>query len=357
MKSNNKFFIPQSIKIFGNFTNLTQGKILTVLLNTGFYLSLEEEKKKDCITFSHDKPGEDIHIHITDLQKRNSSWASPILKVFKAFIYKGWNPTGMTFRFTDTVNKPFTEDIEIAQKLLTTLALNYLSNISLSKIDLLQIAIVEKDSKINFDNYLYGFTSLFGKSREIMLIDSHNFEYKTYPSEFKDVTFVTIRPEREIIITDDFYKERLSELETIKTTINNYFEVPYLGALQGEDHEWLDKVLEEENLKNRLRHIVNENTRVELAANLIKDKQWDKLGNLMNDAYDSAVLDFEINLPEIEFIIDIVKSQPTVLGFDLIITGKKGEIIALLKKSDIKNFKKAMKDELKDKISVDISEF
>ena len=357
MENNNKFFIPQNIKIFGNFTNLTQGKILTVLLNSGFYLSLEAAKKKDYITLSHDKSEEEIHIHLTNLQKRNSSWASPILKVFKVFINKGWNPKGMTFRFNNTVNQPFTEDLEIAQKLLTSLALNYLSNISLSKIDLLQIAIGEKHSKINFDNYLYGFTSLLGKSGEIMLLDSHNFEYKTYPLDSTDITLVEIKPEKDIIIPDNFYKERLSELETIKTIINNYFEVPYLGALQGEDHEWLDKVLEEENLKNRLRHIVNENTRVEIAAHLIKDKKWDKLGNLMNDAYDSAFLDFEINLPEVVLIMDKVKSQPTVLGSDLIITGKKGEIIALLKKSDIKNFKKAMKDEFKDKVSVEISEF
>ncbi|MBN2639902.1 MAG: hypothetical protein JXR65_12540 [Bacteroidales bacterium] len=90
-------------------------------------------------------------------------------------------------------------------------------------------------------------------------------------------------------------EKRAEELNEVMETINLFFEAPSLDQLSGADQDWLDKLIESEDLKKRLRHIVNQNTSLEIATELFNKGNLRKFADLMNRVEESMVLDFELS--------------------------------------------------------------
>lgn len=79
----------------------------------------------------------------------------------------------------------------------------------------------------------------------------------------------------------------------------------------------------------RVRHVLTEGNRVELAADAMQRDDAAELGRLMNDSHESCANDYEISCPELDELVDDLRSAGA-LGARLTGAGFGGCTVALV---------------------------
>ena len=82
----------------------------------------------------------------------------------------------------------------------------------------------------------------------------------------------------------------------------------------------------EEPLRRRARHVVTENQRVLRAVSGVGAQEF---GQLMNASHDSLRDDYEVSIPELDRLVDLLRLQQDVLGARLTGAGFGGAVVAL----------------------------
>lgn len=70
----------------------------------------------------------------------------------------------------------------------------------------------------------------------------------------------------------------------------------------------------EQDVIKRARHVVTEIARVTQTAEALKDKNFHKVGQLMNESHNSLRDDMETSCPEIDQLVEITRNVDGVLG-------------------------------------------
>lgn len=76
----------------------------------------------------------------------------------------------------------------------------------------------------------------------------------------------------------------------------------------------LKSINAEEEVIKRARHVVTEISRVNQTAEALKEKNYHKVGELMNESHRSLKDDMETSCPEIDELVDITQKINGVLG-------------------------------------------
>lgn len=76
----------------------------------------------------------------------------------------------------------------------------------------------------------------------------------------------------------------------------------------------LKSINTEEDVIKRARHVVTEIARVNQTARALKEKNYNKVGQLMNESHNSLRDDMETSCPEIDELVEITRKVDGVLG-------------------------------------------
>jgi galactokinase len=97
--------------------------------------------------------------------------------------------------------------------------------------------------------------------------------------------------------------------------------------------EDLQKANLPEILMKRARHVVSENQRVFQAVNAIKKRDLSLLGKLFLDSHRSMRDDYEVSIPGIDLLVELMMSEKDCLGARLTGGGFGGSIVAITQKN------------------------
>lgn len=142
------------------------------------------------------------------------------------------------------------------------------------------------------------------------------------------------------------YGERVRETTVARETIAGVYglQLPNLAAV--EPH-WetilptLDQHLSPD-LVARVRHIVTETRRVNQAADVVDEGDWERFGQLMNESGASSAGDYDISDPIVEELVALLKSQPGVLGARMMGGGNGGPALVLLRSDAVENVRASL---------------
>lgn len=84
-----------------------------------------------------------------------------------------------------------------------------------------------------------------------------------------------------------------------------------------------------EPLRRRVRHVVKENKRVWDAVTALRNNDMERLGTLFNESHQSMRDDYEVSIPEIDFLVDTAVKMPGVFGARLTGGGFGGSVVIL----------------------------
>ena len=140
-------------------------------------------------------------------------------------------------------------------------------------------------------------------------------------------------------IADGSYGDRRGECAAAVEKLSG--RAPGLSSLRDADLVLLEQARTElgDVLYRRARHVVTENARVIRAAQALDDGDLDALGRLMADSHRSLRDDFEVSIPELDFLVAAAAEQPGVYGARMTGGGFGGCTVNLVREDAVDAFR------------------
>ena len=107
----------------------------------------------------------------------------------------------------------------------------------------------------------------------------------------------------------------------------------------------------------RGKHYVTENTRTKECKISLRLGVWERVGKLMNESHESLKTDFEVSCEEIDLLVETAQKVEGVFGSRITGGGFGGCTVTLVKRENVDDVIKAMKDAFKEKYDKDIDCF
>ena len=314
------FFAPGCLSLLGNHLHNTGSKQIGITIDHGVYLALMEKQQPQTSIHWINSEGESLS---TD---ENTEQSVQLLHTLHHLIRQACesseNFKGMDLIFFSDLPQ---DDLFGGDD----------SNIMVLKFALQQLYQFKETAWLKPEGICQHWIAE-AKSGHFTLCHQNNTAY--IPWQTSEYRLVLTGSERLPESVMSVWDERTKELEAIHDQINQFFEISSLGDLTAEDQDWLDKVLTDENLKKRLRHVVNENTASEITAGLLSEKKIDLWGRILDHAHESMVQDFEIENKAAETLRNLARETGLVLGSTVISGGQHVAVLNLIKAEELDTF-------------------
>jgi galactokinase len=147
------------------------------------------------------------------------------------------------------------------------------------------------------------FSSVFGRSNELLLLDCRSQTIEPVPFLFPDWTILVSNSNVKHALTGGEYAQRRAQCDQALHLLNK--------------PSWRDVSMEEiaelsgkhDNvLLRRARHVVGEIVRTQQAAQALGKSDGATLGTLMNASHDSLRDDFQVSCDELDVLVDIART-------------------------------------------------
>ncbi|KAJ8730351.1 hypothetical protein PYW07_017389 [Mythimna separata] len=189
------------------------------------------------------------------------------------------------------------------------------------------------------------YIATMGRREHALLIDCRSLEAEQIPMQLGDLA---------ILVTNSNVKHKLtgSEYPTRRAQCQEAADRLGLSSLRGAKIEDLAKLKEqncEEVVLRRAKHVIEEISRTEEVAKLLKQKDFKRVGELFYQSHDSLSQLMEVSCPEMDQIVDIIRGAPGVHGARMTGGGFGGCVVTLVKKSEVENLKKRILSQYKGK--------
>jgi galactokinase len=329
-------FSPGRINLIGEHTDYNDGFAFPAAINKGIVLAISKSdsntsnvyalNKKEHYQFKTDA--------ITPLE--NGGWRNYILGVVAEIqnldkhvgdfnsVFAGNIPSGAGMSSSAALENSF------------VYGLNTLFDLGLSKNEMI---LISQKAEHNFVGVKCGimdqYTSMFGVKNSALLLDCRTVESIPYKIDFKDYKLMLINSNVKHDLSESTYNDRREVCEKISNLL-------HINALRDASFKDLNKIKEDitdEDYKKAL-YVINENIRVQQFSEAIKLGDLQTLGELLYQSHEGLSKNYQVSCAELDFLVNITKENPNVLGARMMGGGFGGCTICLIKKSELKNFKK-----------------
>ena len=166
--------------------------------------------------------------------------------------------------------------------------------------------------------------SAAGQEGHALLLDCRSLEYELVPLPVGAAVVVLDTGTRRGLV-DSAYNERRSQCEAAAA----HFGVKALRDVSGEEFEAREGELDEV-IRRRARHVITENERTVLAAQIMRQGDAGRLGALMNASHESLKLDFEVSSEALDRMVACARADRDCLGARMTGAGFGGCAVALV---------------------------
>lgn len=163
------------------------------------------------------------------------------------------------------------------------------------------------------------------KAGEALFLDTQTLSYEQVILSSDEMDLVVINSGLAHQNSNGDYNQRRAECEKACELLG----IQSLRELKVQDLPKLEKL--PDVLKRRARHVITENQRVHEAVQAIRQKDFEKLGELFYQSHASMRDDYEVSIPEIDLLVKLFSEQPEVYGARLTGGGFGGSVVAVTK--------------------------
>jgi galactokinase len=325
---------PGRIEFIGNHTDYNGGVVMGVALDKTVMVALAKRTDRKLI-FASAKSGEKIAVELDDLKKqeREYNWVNYPLGVFKYLIEAGLK-ADCGFDMLDCSNLP------AGAGLSSSAAIELASAFAMAKLydfqaDLKTLVRIGRKCENHFVGMPCGIldqgVSGFGKKDGIVFIDCLTEDFSTYPLP-SSCKFWLFNSTKKHALVDGLYAERHSECMQASKVLSEGGESRPLRSFNIDD---LDSVKDklDDVVYRRAKHVIEENSRVMKAKELLLAGDISGVGKLLNASHESSRKLFENSCEELDFLVDTVSTMKGVYGARLSGGGFGGAVMALTDES------------------------
>nr|WP_294774050.1 galactokinase [uncultured Flavobacterium sp.] len=331
-KPDSIFLSPGRINIIGEHVDYNDGFVMPAAINKYICFAISKNESSDCTLIAQDL-NEAYQFDLNDdLKPIDKMWVNYILGVFHQLKPKGLT-TGFNIVFSSTIPMGAGLSSSAALECGIGYAMNKLFELGLTKEE---IALIGQKSEHTFVGVNCGimdqFASVFGKKNSVIKLDCNTLEYQYYKADFKKYSLLLLDSNVKHTHLTSGYNDRRQEVEQGLAFIKLHFqEVKTFRDCTEEMVLRLKDTLGEVIFK-RCHFVVKEIQRVQDAATALEISNFKKLGQLMMETHEGLSKEYEVSCAEIDFLVDAVQHEKSVLGARMMGGGFGGCSINLVEK-------------------------
>jgi galactokinase len=325
---------PGRINIIGEHTDYNEGFVLPAAIDKGIVSALGKSNRNFCSVFAFDAD-ESYEFSTENMQPiPNGNWRNYVIGVVAEIQKKGFKVAPFNLVFGGDIPKGAGLSSSAALENSVVFGLNELFHLGLSKNDMI---LISQNAEHNYVGVRCGimdqYASMFGEEDHALLLDCRTNTATSIKIDFQGYQLVLINSNVSHNLVDAEYNNRREVCEKVANLLS-------IKALRDATEESLSIVkskISESDYQKAL-YVIQENTRVQKAAQMIKDNNLSGLGELLFEAHNGARDQFKISCKELDVLVEYAKGHPDVIGARMMGGGFGGCTINIVKKEGVASY-------------------
>ncbi|WP_333599439.1 galactokinase [Flavobacterium sp.] len=327
------FLSPGRINIIGEHIDYNDGFVMPAAINKYICFAISKNDTSECTLIAKDL-NEAYKFDLNDdLKPIDKMWANYILGVLYQLKERGFAMNGFNIVFSSTIPMGAGLSSSAALECGIAYAMNTLFDLGLTKEE---IALIGQKAEHTFAGVNCGimdqFASVFGKKNSVIKLDCNTLDYEYYKADFKKYSLLLLDSNVKHTHLTSGYNVRRQEVEQGLAIIKQHFsEVKTFRDCSEKMVLELREKLGDTVFK-RCHFVVKEIQRVLDATTALTQADFKKLGKLMSETHEGLSKEYEVSCDEIDFLVDAVQHEKSVLGSRMMGGGFGGCSINLVEK-------------------------
>lgn len=350
----NNYFSPGRVNLIGEHTDYNGGNVFPCAINFGTYGAVR--KRADSKVKMYSMNFEDIGIiefDIKDLEYvKKHDWANYPKGVMWAFKEeKMVVDVGFDVLFFGNIPNGAGLSSSASLEVLTGVILRDLFNFD---VDNKQIALLSQKAENKFIGVNCGIMDQYavamGEKDKALFLDTNRVKHELVDFNLDGIKIVIANTNKRRGLADSKYNERRRECEEAVNELKEVVDLMTLGELNEDEFKRYSEVIKSDVRRKRAKHAVYENRRTIKAVSVLKNKDIEEFGKLMNASHKSLREDYEVTGIELDTLVETAQKANGVLGARMTGAGFGGCAIALVKEEYIDEFISSVGKKYKDVI-------
>ncbi|MGY6520737.1 MAG: galactokinase [Mongoliitalea sp.] len=304
---------PGRINLIGDHTDYNQGFVLPAAIDLGITMAVSKNGKRICHLIAVDL-NDSIHISLDEpLMPVEKSWANYIIGIMYGLQAKGVALEGFDAVFGGNIPVGSGLSSSAALECSTTYALAQLFEFNVSKEEVIRIA---REAEHNFAGVKCGvmdqFASVMGSEGHAIQLDCRSLDYQYLPLSLGNAGLVLINTKVSHSLGDSQYNQRRLECEQGVSIIQQVY--PEVSSLRDVSLAMLEAVKLPSVIYQRCLYVVEENLRVEKAAEFLQAGQLRALGKLMYQSHEGLSKLYQVSCEELDHLVSQANQLESVWG-------------------------------------------
>jgi galactokinase len=323
---------PGRINLIGEHTDYNEGFVMPAAINR--YVNVAIGKRDDdLIVLFAVQFNEYVEVSPSEIKPVEHSWTNYVLGVVDQLQKKGLKATGFNMAIDGDVPEGAGLSSSAAIECAVCFAIAKLFAHDLKKWD---IALLSQKAEHTFPKVMCGimdqFASTFGSKDHALKLDCRSLEYEELPLILKGYVILLLNTNVKHSLAATEYNTRRAECAKGISMINTH--VPEVKSLRDANLPLLEKYVTDPLIFQRCSFIIEENERVNRAAQLLRAGDIVGLGKLMYGSHDGLSKKYEVSCPELDWLVDAVRTNTAVAGARMMGGGFGGCTINLVKEAE-----------------------
>ena len=323
---------PGRVEFIGNHTDYNLGPVIGVAIDRRIFVAIRRIEER-VFRFASGESSDFFTLNeLSSPVEGENSWVNYPIGVYNCLVRRGMDSEGGFELFVDS-NLPTGAGLASSAALELASGKAFCESFGL-EIQLEELAVACKEAENEFVGVPCGIldqgVSAFGKEGSLVHIDCRDMLFSVIPLG-KNLSIWIFNTHKKHALVESLYSKRHEEcLEAVNGLVKAGLEISCLADVSMDTFEDAKGSLDE-RIAKRAKHIVGEIYRVEEVKRALVEGNVEKAGKLLFQSHASSRDLFENSIPELDFLVDILRSMPGVLGARLTGGGFGGAVMALAK--------------------------
>jgi galactokinase len=326
---------PGRVNIIGEHTDYNDGFVLPAAIDKAAYVAVGRRSDRAVHLYAAEFK-ERFETTVDALAPSDQGWPNYILGVADQFVKSGHAISGFNLVLSGDVPIGAGLSSSAAIECATAFALNELFGFSIPRLEMVKMA---QRAEHLFAGVRVGimdmFASVFGKKDHVIKLDCRSLEYEYVPLKLDGIKIVLFNTNVEHSLASSEYNTRRQQCEAGVALIKKHH--PEVTSLREATMDMLHRFVEPADplIYKRCKYVVEEKERLLAGVEDLKRGDIQALGQKMFRTHDGLSKEYEVSCKELDFLVDRVRHNNTVLGARMMGGGFGGCTINLVKEDAI----------------------
>lgn len=331
---------PGRVNLLGEHTDYNEGFVLPAAIDKRMFFAIALRGDRRCRLHAHDL-GENFEFHLNELHRVELPWPNYLIGVAAQLQNAGYALQGFVCVFGGDI--PIGAGLSSSAALECGLAfgLNHLLDLGIEPLQLIRYA---QKAEHEFAGVQCGimdqFANMFGKKSQVVRLDCRSMEYQYFPFDMTGYRIVLCDTKVRRSLAGSEYNKRREQCNRGVALLKEYFSE--ILSLRDVTAEMLEKHRHELDtiVYKRCKYVVEENRRVIEGCNDLSAGKLPAFGEKMYRTHEGLQHEYEVSCKELDFLVDLTRDDPAVLGARMMGGGFGGCTINLVKADAVEMFGK-----------------